>query len=95
MEKKEGKPIWEKRVSEKPVWEENVFARTDFGKIDLARNIFVGFDNFFIEENVEKKVEEKCQIIQASKKLGQKLSQKLQQIPTKNRYKIQNNNAAR
>ena len=51
------------------------------------------------EENVEKNVEGTCQKIQAKKKLGQKLSQKLsqkfQQIPTKNRYKIQNNNAAR
>ena len=36
---------------------------------------------------------ENVQQIQAKKKLGQKLSQKLQQIPTKNRYKIQNNNA--
>ena len=30
--------------------------------------------------------------MQAKKKLGQKLSQKLQLIPSKNRFKIQNNN---
>ena len=70
-----------------------VFARTDLGEIDLAKNICVGFDNFFTEENVAKKVEEKRQISQAKKKLRQKLSQKLQKIPTKNRYKFQNNSA--
>ena len=55
MEKKEGNRFGEKGYRKKRFWEESVFARTDFGKIDLARNIFVGFDNFFIEENVEKK----------------------------------------
>ena len=59
----------------------------------MAKKNLVAFDNFFTEENVAKKVEEKCQILQAKRKLGQKLSQKLQQIPSKNRYKIQNNNA--
>ena len=39
-----------------------------------------------------KNVEGKCQKIKARKKLGQKLSQKLQQIPSKNRFKIQSNN---
>ena len=67
-----------------------------YPKIGLAKNIFVSFDKFLTEENVEKNVEGKCQKIQAKKKLGQmpsqKLSQKLQQIPSKNRFKIQNNN---
>ena len=57
------------------------------------KNIFVSFGNFLTEENVENHVEEKCHKIQAKKKLGQKLSQKLQRIPSKNRHKIQNNNA--
>ena len=42
-----------------------------------------------MEKNVEQKSKEKVQKIQAKKKLGQKLLQTL----TKNRYKIQNNNA--
>ena len=63
-----------------------------YPKVALAKNIFVSFDNFLTEENVEKNVEGKCPKIQAKKKLGQKLSQKLQQIPSKNRFKIQNNN---
>ena len=67
-----------------------------YPKIDLAKNLFVGFDNFLTEENVEKMSKENVKKIQAKKKLGQKLSQKLsqkfQQIPSKNRFKIQNNN---
>ena len=58
-----------------------VFARTDFGKINLAKNVSVGVDNFFTKENIEKTVEEKRQLIQANNKFGQ------------NRYKIRNNNA--
>ena len=70
-----------------------VFGKPFLEKLIWPKNILVAFDNFFTEENVAKKIEEKCQILQANKKLGQKLSQKLQQIPTTNRYKIQNNNA--
>ena len=48
---------------------------------------------FLDQRKGPKNVEGKYQKIQAKKKLGQKLSQKLQQISTKSRYKIQNNYA--
>ena len=58
--------------------------------------MFCQFWQFFDRRKCRKNVEGKCQKIQAKKKLGQKLSQKLsqkfQQIPSKNRFKIQNNN---
>ena len=54
--------------------------------------MFCQFWQFFDRRKCRKNVEGKCPKIQAKKKLGQKLSQKLQQIPSKNRFKIQNNN---
>ena len=53
--------------------------------------MFCQFWQFFDRRKCRKNVEGKCTKIQAKKKLGQKLSQKLQQIPSKNRFKIQNN----
>ena len=55
--------IGEKSVSEKPILGKNGLGNTDLGKtrfcknrfwkIDLARNISVGFDNFFIEDSID------------------------------------------
>ena len=72
----------------------NVFARTDLGEIDQAKHLFAGFVHcaFSPKKMSQQKVERTCQIIQTSKKLGQKLGQKLQQIPSKNRSIIQYNN---
>ena len=48
--------FWNNRFWKKSVWGKYIFARTDFGRIDLAKNILVGFDNFFTEENVAKEM---------------------------------------
>ena len=64
-----------------------------YPKIDLAKNIFVSFDNFLTDENVETNGDGKCQQNPGQEKTWPEAQPEAPANSRKNRYKIQNNNA--